>query len=229
MILAERYKTPADLPREIAVFPLQGAILLPRSALPLNVFEPRYLQMLDDVISGSRILGIIQPAVSDSPSESPLGKSTSLRTIGCAGRVTGYEELADGRLTVIVTGVCRFKVESELATTTPYRQMLVSYAPFAHDLTPGSGEDEIDREELLEALRTYVEAKRLQADWKSIEKTGTEVLVNALSLTSPYGPEEKQALLETPTLKERVKALLALSKMEIAAGAAGESVRRRLQ
>jgi Lon protease-like protein len=84
VILAERYKTPADLPREIAVFPLQGAILLPRSALPLNVFEPRYLQMLDDVISGSRILGIIQPAVSDSPSESPLGKSTSLRTIGCA-------------------------------------------------------------------------------------------------------------------------------------------------
>lgn len=229
MILADRYKTPADLPREIAVFPLQGAILLPRAALPLNVFEPRYLQMIDDVIAADRVLGIIQPGASDNPSESPLGKSVGLRAVGCAGRITAFEEQADGRMTVILTGLCRFTAVREIATPLPYRRFQVDYEGYAHDLTPGSGEEEIDRDQLLQSLRSYVEAKRLQADWQAIDRTGTEVLVNALSLTSPYGPEEKQALLEARTLKDRASALLTLSKMELAGGTVADSARRRLQ
>ena len=228
MNVTDRYRTTADLPSAIPVFPLQGCILLPRATLPLNVFEPRYLAMIDDALAHDRIVGIVQPAADGGRSESPAGKAVALRSVGCAGRLTGFEELPDGRMSIMLTGICRFSIAGEITTLTPYRKVETNYQGFAGDLRAGAGEDEIDREQLLGALRRYLEAKRLQADWKAIEETGSEVLINALSLTSPYDTEEKQALLEALTLKDRAKVLLALSQMELAVGPGGE-VQRRMQ
>ena len=221
MALAERYRRPADLPPRIPVFPLRGAILLPRSTLPLNVFEPRYLAMLDDVMAGPRIIGIIQPQGGESKSgegrESPEGKSQGLRRVGCAGRVTSYQELDDGRLTIGITGIARFEVIGEAATETPYRIMSVSYDRFASDLSHGLGEEQVDRVKLLAALKDYLERSQLKADWSVIERASSEFLINALCVMSPYGPEEKQALLEAADLKSRAEVLVALAEMELAA------------
>jgi Lon protease-like protein len=219
--LAERYRRPADLPPRIPVFPLRGAILLPRSTLPLNVFEPRYLAMLDDVMAGPRIIGIIQPQGGEGKGgegrESPEGKSQGLRRVGCAGRVTSYQELDDGRLTIGITGIARFEVVGEAATETPYRIMSVSYDRFASDLSHGLGEEQVDRVKLLAALKDYLERSQLKADWSVIERASSEFLINALCVMSPYGPEEKQALLEAADLKSRAEVLVALAEMELAA------------
>lgn len=228
MNVTDRYRTTGDLPSAIPVFPLQGCILLPRATLSLNIFEPRYLAMINDVLSHDRIVGIVQPSTEAGRSESPAGKAVPLRTVGCAGRLTGFEELPDGRMSIMLTGIARFSVVGEITTITPYRQVEADFERFVGDLVTGAGEDDINREQLLDALRRYLEAKRLQADWKAIEETGSELLINALSLTSPYDPEEKQALLEAPTLKDRAQVLLALSQMELAAGLGGD-VHRRMQ
>lgn len=220
--IAERYKGPADLPQRIPVFPLRGAILLPRASLPLHVFEPRYLQMLEDVMSTSRVLGIIQPGGSgEEEEESPAGNSAPLRAIGCAGRVTSYEELEDGRLLITLTGIARFALVEEVALRKAYRICTVGYDRFAADFKAGAGEAEVDRQGLLKALKAYLEARKMRADWSAIGKSSTESLVNSLSLAAPYGPEEKQALLEAPTLAARAQMLVALAEMELAAGAGG--------
>jgi hypothetical protein len=190
--------------------------------LPLNIFEPRYLAMLDDVISGARIIGIIQPASDDvgklDVSESPAGKSAALRRIGCAGRVTSFQELDDGRLVITLTGISRFEVVDEANTTHAYRVMSVSYDRFAQDFSAGLGEEQIDREHLLRVLKSYLEQNRLKADWTSIQRSSSEFLINALSVMSPYGPEEKQALLEASDLRTRANVLIALAEMELASG-----------
>ena len=218
--LNERYRGPADLPQRIAFFPLRRAILLPRAELPLNVFEPRYLAMLDDVMSGARVLGIVQPAASQTE-ESPAGKSVELRRVGCVGRVTAYQELDDGRLGIALTGIARCTLEGEVASSKPYRTFAVGFERFLEDFVAGSGEDDVDRQSLLAALKTYLEARRQRADWSAISKSSSETLVNLLAIASPYGPEEKQALLEAPTLEARAEALVALAEMELAAGAGG--------
>ena len=215
-----RYRKPADLPSRIPVFPLRGAILLPRATMPLNIFEPRYLAMLDDVISGSRLIGIIQPAGDNvgslDISESPAGKSAPLRRIGCAGRVTSFQELDDGRLVITLTGIARFEVIDEANTAFAYRVMSVSYDRFAQDFSTGLGEEQIDREHLLRVLKSYLDQNRLKADWTSIQRSSSEFLINALSVMSPYGPEEKQALLEAADLQTRANVLIALAEMELA-------------
>jgi len=200
------------------VFPLRGAILLPRATLPLNVFEPRYLAMLDDVMSGMRVIGIIQPTHAPADVESPAGRAVDLKRVGCAGRVTTYQELDDGRLVITLTGIMRFETIDEAATAAPYRVMSVSYDRFVKDLAEGYGEEQIDRNRLLGVLRTYLDANRLSADWSAILSAPTEYLVNALSVMSPYGPEEKQALLEALDLKSRADVLVALTEMELASG-----------
>jgi Lon protease-like protein len=214
-----RYRTTADLPRRVPVFPLRGAILLPRALLPLNVFEPRYLQMLDDVLGAGRVLAVVQPAgVGD---ESPPGKTVQLRGVGCAGRVTAFQERDDGGLLITLTGVARCRLAGEADTDKAYRIFDADYEDFAHDLDAGAGESEIDRERLLEGLRRYLKARRLQANWDAIKQMSNESLVNALSIMSPYGTEEKQALLEAPSLKNRAELLLALAEMELASDAGG--------
>jgi Lon protease-like protein len=214
--MSERYRGPADLPQRLPVFPLSRAILLPRATLPLNIFEPRYLQMVEDVMSTSRVLGMVQPEGGDE--ESPVARTAPLRRIGCAGRITSYEELDDGRFLVSLTGIARFDLADEVMLAKPYRICTVSYERFLCDFTAGTGEDDVDRERLLASLKTYLEARDLQADWSAIAKTPTETLVNSLAVASPFGREEKQALLEAADLKTRAEMLVALAAMELAAG-----------
>jgi uncharacterized protein len=215
--LTDRYSRPADLPPRIPVFPLRGAILLPRATLPLNIFEPRYLAMIDDVMSGGRVIGILQPeGRDDDERETPVDNSSGLRRVGCAGRVTSYQELDDGRLVITLTGIMRFECLDEAVTSTPYRIMSVSYDRFAKDLTEGLGEELVDRQNLLRVLKSYLDANRLKTDWSAIQRASNEFLINALSVMCPYGPEEKQALLEAADLKMRAEVLIALAEIELA-------------
>lgn len=215
----DRYRRPADLPPRIPVFPLRGAILLPRATLPLNVFEPRYLEMLDDVMAGDRLIGIIQPAASDlaDDEESPRA-SVGLRSVGCVGRVTSYQEVDHARRMITLTGIVRYDVLDEAVTDLPYRVMSVSYDRYASDLNEGLGEEQVDRANLLRVLRSYLDANRLEADWAAIQRASSEFLINALCVMCPYGPEEKQALLEAQDLKRRADVLVALAEMELASG-----------
>lgn len=226
MTLTDRYRRPADLPPRIPIFPLRGAILLPRATLPLNVFEPRYLSMLDDVMSGSRVIGILQPGGNDDDDmESPTDNASVLRTVGCAGRVTSYQELDDGRLIITLTGIMRFSSVGEAQSDTPYRIMSVSYDRFAADLTEGLGEDGVDRQNLLRVLKNYLDANGLKTDWSAIQRASNEFLINALSVMCPYGPEEKQALLEAQDLKSRADVLVALAEIELASnGGSGSTL-----
>jgi Lon protease-like protein len=217
--ISERYRGPADVPQRIPVFPLARAILLPRANLPLNIFEARYLQMVEDAMSTSRVIGMVQPQGGEE--ESPAGPAAPLRRIGCSGRITGYQELDDGRLLIALTGIARFELIDEVALTKPYRIWTVSYESFLGDFAAGTGADQVDRQGLLKALKAYLAARDLQADWAAIAKASTEALVNSLAIVSPFGPAEKQALLEAPDLKRRAEMLVALAEMELAAGRSG--------
>jgi len=220
LVMTDLYRRPADLPPVIPVFPLRGAILLPRATLPLNIFEPRYLAMVEAAMSGSRVIGLLQPDGGSQEEESPSGKNCQLRPVGCVGRITTYQELEDGRYIITLTGVARFKVVNEVSSEAPFRVMKVSYDDFANDFQAGFGENEVDRDRLLHVLRNYLDANNLKADWNAILRASSEVLINALSVMSPYGPEEKQALLEAPDLKSRADVLIALAEMELASGGA---------
>lgn len=209
------YRGPADLPVAIPVFPLPGALLLPRGQMPLNIFEPRYLEMIDDSLrSGHRLIGMIQPDTAHpGPDDRP-----NLYKIGCAGRITQFAETGDGRYLIQLTGVCRFRVDHELSVMTAYRQCRAAYEPFADDFIARKGEDDVDRKALLVALKDFLQANNLKADWEGIEKAPNEALVNALAMMSPYGPAEKQALLEAPDLKTRAEILIAVTEIELAKG-----------
>lgn len=197
--------------------------MLPRVGLPLTIFEPRYLAMLEDAIAGDRVLGLVQPQ--GAGEESPLGKSVELRSVGCVGRLTAFEELDDGRVLITLSGVARCVLEQELACDKPYRLWNVGFARFEGDFIAGAGEDSVNREALLETLRTYLEVRNLSADWSAIANASTERLVNSLAVISPYGPEEKQALLEAPDLKTRAETLVALAELDLAAGSQGSGSR----
>ncbi len=227
MKITERYKTVRDIPTVLPVFPLRGSILLPRASLPLNIFEPRYLEMFNDAVAGHRLITIVQPQrqpprdgdrSDDDQRESPPGSEVPLRTTGCIGRITAFQELDDGRLIASLSGVARCELAEEVSDAKSYRRFHVSLERFAGDLVAGTGDQDVPREELLAALKRFLEARQLRADWTSISRSATEPLVNSLSVMSPYGPEEKQALLEAPTLKARADMLIALAEMELAAG-----------
>jgi Lon protease-like protein len=204
---------PDEMPGVLAVFPLSGALLLPRGQLPLNIFEPRYLTMIDDALKSHRMIGMIQPDGQDESGDvSPLFK------VGCAGRITQFAESGDGRYIITLTGISRFALVDEVATVTPYRQGKVDFAPFAIDFTPRSGEEQVDRDGVLKALRDFAEENSLQIDWDSINQAPNEALVNALSMMSPFGPREKQALLEAADLKGRAEVLVAITEIELARG-----------
>jgi Lon protease-like protein len=212
----DRYRTPADLPRRIPVFPLPGALLLPRAGLPLNIFEPRYLRMVGDAMSGERIIGMVQPAGSAAAGMlADAGARPPIYPIGCAGRITSYAETADGRFLIELTGICRFLVVSEPDCPTPYRQVDADFASFASDLTTGQGEDQVNRCALIDTFRAYLEARQPTADWSEVEAASTECLVNSLSVISPYPPEDKQALLEAPDLRSRAELLIALTEIAL--------------
>jgi Lon protease-like protein len=212
------YKGSADLPENIPVFPLPGALLLPRGQMPLNIFEPRYLAMVDDSLrDGHRLIGMIQP---DPAHPGPDDKPTLFK-VGCVGRITQIAESGDGRYLLQLTGVARFRVEEELNVATAYRQCRVSYQPFTDDFIARKGEDEVDRNAVLEALTAFLKSNNLKTDWQGVESAPNEALVNALAMMSPYGVAEKQALLEAPDLKSRADILVAVTEMELAKKTAG--------
>jgi len=220
MPMNAEYRGPAELPPVIPVFPLAGALLLPRGQMPLNIFEPRYLAMVDDALADRhRLIGMIQP---DTAHPGPEDKP-NLYKIGCVGRITQLAESGDGRYLLELTGVARFRIEEELAVLTPYRQCRVTYQPFADDFIARKGEEAVNREELLKTLSDFLKANKLKADWEGIEKAPNEALVNALAMMSPYGSAEKQALLEAPDLKTRAEILVAVTEMELAKSTDGET------
>ena len=213
------YKGPDDLPGVIAIFPLAGALLLPRGQMPLNIFEPRYLAMVDDALrSGLRLIGMIQP---DPVHPGPDKNKPHLFSVGCVGRITQLAESGDGRYLMQLTGVARFRVEEELKVATAYRQCRVTYQPFADDFIARKGEEAVDRKAVLEALTSFLKANNLKTDWHGVESAPNEALVNALAMMSPYGTPEKQALLEAPDLKSRAEILVAVTEMELAKKTAG--------
>ncbi len=207
------YRGPADLPGTLPVFPLAGALLLPRGQMPLNIFEPRYLEMVDDALrDGHRLIGMIQPdSAHPGPDERP-----NLYKIGCVGRITQIAETGDGRYLLQLTGVARFRIVQELRVATSYRQCSVDFMPFIDDFTARKGEDRVDRKAVLAALMAYLKANDLKADWEGIENAPNEALVNALAMMSPYDPAEKQAMLEAPDLKTRAEILIAVTEIALA-------------
>ena len=214
--MAQGYVRAVDLPQVIPVFPLPGAILLPRGQLPLNIFEPRYLNMIDDAMAGDRIVGMIQPQGSQSlPGLSP---------VGCAGRITSFAETSDGRYLITLTGCARFRLAAELPTQTPYRQIRANFAPFEADLAAPPVDDVgLDRETLLDALRAYLETRGLDIDWDTAETAPPEALINSLSMALPFEPPEKQALLEAPSLTDRSDVLTALLTIDAADDGEGDA------
>jgi Lon protease-like protein len=205
------YRQGSDLPATIPVFPLAAALLLPGGRMPLNIFEPRYLQMLDQTIAGDRLIGMVQPAFDG---EMRADDEPELCNVGCVGRVTSLSETGDGRYLISLQGVCRFRIVQELAVKTPFRQCRI--APFLADLAEDPSAAEIDRPALLRTFRAYLEANELEADWESVSRADNTMLVNALSMMSPYGAAEKQALLEAPDLKARAETLIAITEMALA-------------
>lgn len=205
------YRSSADLAEVIPVFPLPGALLLPRGHMPLNIFEPRYLAMIDDALKGARLIGMVQP-----DPDSIGGPVPKLQGVGCVGRITQLAETGDGRYVLSLTGICRFRIVEELTTLTPYRQCRADYTGFADDLIPRLGEEAVDRDGLVAALRAFSEANSVGIDWDSVESAPNEALVNALAMMSPYGAKEKQMLLEAPDLKTRAELLIAITEFELA-------------
>ena len=199
------YNSITELPNKLAIFPLTGAVLFPQTQLPLNIFEPRYLQMIDEVLSSpDRIMGMIQPNISKNDPN-----SKNLKRVGCAGRISSFSETGDGRYLVTLTGLIRFEVNNELDTTTQYRQVITNYDNYKEDLLPANVEN-IDRKSLLILIKKYLEQRNLLIDWEIIEQSPTEQLINYSGVLVPFEPEEKQLLLETKSLYDRCKTLESL-------------------
>ena len=212
----EQYRSAADLPVSLPVFPLTGALLLPRAELPLNIFEPRYLDLVGDALAGRRLIGMIQPATDGEKEECPR-----LLSVGCAGRITSYTETPDHRVLITLTGVSRFLVVEELDCDTAYRQVVADFHPYAIDLVSDAGAGDVNRPALLKAFRDYLSANDMNADCGQVDAASTEILVNTLSQLAPCASREKQALLEAPDLKTRADVLVALTEMALARDSRG--------
>jgi Lon protease-like protein len=217
MKLNRTFASAADLPPTTPLFPVAGALLLPRRPIQLTVFEPRYLTMLDDALSGERLIGMIQPKAG----EDAVGPNPELCEVGCLGRIVQFAEIGDGRCFLSLMGVARFRIVEELTTLTPYRIVRAEYSRFSQDFVEGAGEAEVDRGALLAALRDFAKANDLSIDWDDIKKASNETLVNSLAIMSPYGAREKQAMLEAENLKARAEMLVAIAQFDLAGGAEG--------
>jgi Lon protease-like protein len=201
------------LPETLPIFPLDGVLLLPRGKLPLNIFEPRYLNMTRDAMESERLIGMVQPADSGAPEPSPV------YPIGCAGRITSFAETDDGRFLIALTGVSRFRIRRELPVLRGYRRVEADWAPFARDLAAEAGFG-VDRQRLMTGLKRFFRKHGLSADWDAIAATPDERLVTLLAMICPFGASEKQALLEAATLTDRARLMIALIEMALAEGGA---------
>ncbi|KAB6714754.1 MULTISPECIES: LON peptidase substrate-binding domain-containing protein [Roseobacteraceae] len=203
--------TAADLPKTIAIFPLTGALLLPRSRLPLHIFEPRYLQMIEDCMkTPTRLIGMVQP-------RSGAGEG-KLNSIGCAGRLTGFSETEDGRYMITLSGISRFRLGPESTGFSPYRKFDVHWADFAADLGPAEHDPCLDRRHFISLLRRYFDEEDLRTDWENLGRAEDELLINSLSMLCPFGCEDKQALLEAPSLSTRRETLITLIEFALRGG-----------
>lgn len=203
-----RHFSLADLPAQLPVFPLKDALLLPRGRLPLNIFEPRYLAMVEDAIkTPERLIGMIQPKT--------MKDGAPLRRVGCAGRVVSFSETDDGRYLIILAGLCRFIPGEEQEGFTPYRRISADWAPFESDLSGRALDEGFDRPAFLDLLRRYFDAAGLSTDWDNLKEADEEMLINSLAMLCPFEPEEKQALLEAETLADRRASLTALMEFAI--------------
>lgn len=201
-----------DLPDIIPVFPLPGALLLPRSRLPLHLFEPRYLAMMDDVLKTShRLIGMVQPY--DAP-----GATGKLHSIGCAGKVTAFSETEDGRYMITLSGASRFRIVEEVEGFTPYRRCKVNWQGFDRDLGPTEKDPNFDRDAFMNALGRFLVDQGLSTDWESLGEADDELLINSLSMLCPFAPEDKQALLEAPSLETRRETLQTLIEYALRGG-----------
>ena len=206
----------ADLPDTMPVFPLTGILLLPRAALPLNVFEPRYLELVDDALKSNRLIGMIQPVESEDTVLRP-----KLSQVGCAGKIIAWRESEDNRYLITLAGLARFRVKEEISALSAYRQVACDFKPFAADLAQSSEDGDFPRERLLAALKDYLFHRDMKADWKSVMTAPAESLVNALAMMCPFEPAEKQALLEAPSWIDRVSTLVALLEISTAGQGSG--------
>ena len=208
----------ADLPETIAVFPLPGALLLPRSRLPLHLFEPRYLQMFEDSLkSDTRLIGMVQP--------NPLrGKKDALHHIGCAGKITQFSETEDGRYLITLTGISRFRVVEEVTGFSPYRKCNVLWDGFDRDLGSEEADAGFDRQALMHLLEKYFTARGLSTDWDTLKEADDELLINSLSMLLDFEPEDKQALLEAPSLTTRRETLVTLIEFALRGGTSEEMI-----
>lgn len=206
------------IPAVVPVFPLSSALLLPRGQMPLNIFEPRYLAMVEYALAHERIIGMVQPRFErDGTPVLGLDPDTPpLCTVGCLGRISAFQETDDGRYLLTLTGVCRFEIIEEETAITPFRLCRVSTERFLGDFEHGAGETLVDRQGLLDTFKAFLEANDLEADWSGVEKASNESLVNALCMMSPYGPPEKQALLEAEDLRARADTLIAITELSLA-------------
>jgi Lon protease-like protein len=209
-------KKAADLPETLPVFPLPGALLLPRSRLPLHIFEPRYLQMFDDTLkTGTRLIGMIQP------NRIP-GRQDGLHQIGCAGRITQFSETEDGRYLITLTGISRFRVVEEVKGFSPYRKCNIRWDGFERDLGPTEQDLGFDRAHLMSLLGRYFSARGLSTDWDTLKDADDELLINSLSMLLDFDPEDKQALLEAPSLTTRRETLVMLIEFALRGGSSEE-------
>lgn len=208
------YESAGDIAGVLPLFPLSGALLLPNGQMPLNIFEPRYVAMIDWALAQERLIGMIQPRLPQSERRA----APDLCDIGCIGRIVQFAESGDGRYLVTLAGVSRFRIVDEVAAATPFRQCRVSLEGFDDLCEPRRGEEAVDREALLRAFRAYLDAHGLEADWDSVNKASNASLVTALSMMSPWGPSEKQALLEAPDHAERARRLIAITEIALAGG-----------
>jgi Lon protease-like protein len=206
-----------DLPDVLSVFPLPGALLLPRARLPLHIFEPRYLAMLDDALKAdTRLIGMVQP--------NTLRDEKGLHRIGCAGRVTQFSETEDGRYMVTLTGISRFRIRQEVDGFTPYRRCEVTWDGFERDNGATELDPRFDRHGFMRLLDRYFTAQDLSADWETLRDAEDELLINSLSMLLEFAPEDKQALLEAPSLTTRRETLVTLIEYALHRGSGDEDV-----
>jgi uncharacterized protein len=208
-----------DLPDTIAIFPLPGALLLPRARLPLHIFEPRYLAMIDDCLKTKhRLIGMIQPR------EVPEGQEKRLNAIGCAGRLTGFSETEDGRYMITLSGLSRFRVREEVQGFAPYRRCSVDWGPFARDTGAEENDPGLDRASFMALLARFFQSLELSTDWSSLNEAEPELLINSLSMLCPFSPEDRQALLEAPSLTTRRETLVTLIQFALRGGDAETAI-----
>ena len=221
------FQSISDLPSTLPVFPLPSALLLPRGQLPLNIFEPRYLALVHEARAKNAPIGIIQPLHErisrplvdtlelGELEDNPTADNVKLYATGCAGNITSWAETEDGRILLVLTGICRFTISEELEVDTPYRQCAVDYRAFKNDLHEGHGEEEVNRALLLETLEKYLNRHDMKADWDAIRDSSNEQLVNSLAMIGPFGIRERQALLEADSLNSRNNILIGLTEMDL--------------